>query len=213
MSLQFLPVNNLNTQHFNDAIQIYLQSFPANEQQPINTIKQRVGEGREELYIGINNGIVVSMALLWHFSTINFTLLDYFAVTEESRGKQVGSQFFHFLSGIASCKGKHLVMEVESPTAESSSYDKVKRINFYLSNGAYILKDVPYTLPSLNGTHPTKMFLMVLPFNTSSVFSKQQVATLVTHLYIELYGKAINNLSLMELLQALPNQIELAVSI
>lgn len=213
MQLQYSLINNLNSPHFNDAMRIYLDSFPSNERHPIDTIKQRIQSGKQELYIGIDNGMVACMALFWHFDELNFILLDYFAVTKECRGKRIGSEFFRYLSDITSNKGKHLIMEVESPNEEPNSADKVKRINFYLNNGAYILKDVPYTLPSLNGTVPTEMILMIVPLNAKTTFSKKQVSNLITHLYIELYSKTENDTTLINLLHILPNQVELSKSL
>ncbi|BDX38817.1 hypothetical protein CYCD_21720 [Tenuifilaceae bacterium CYCD] len=213
MSLQYSLIYNLNSPHFNDAMQIYRDSFPDNERHPIDTIKQRLQSGKQELYIGIDNENVVCIALLWYFDELNFILLDYFAVTKECRGKRIGSEFFRYLSGIATSKGKHLIMEVESPAGELNSAGKVKRINFYLNNGAYILKDIPYTLPSLNGTVPTEMILMVVPLNAKTTFSKKQVSNLITHLYIELYSKTENDTTLINLLHILPNQVELSKSL
>lgn len=209
MKFQYSLINNLNSPHFNDAMRIYLDSFPSNERHPIDTIKQRIQSGKQELYIGIDNENVVCIALLWYFDELNFILLDYFAVTEECRGKRIGSEFFRYLSDITSNKGKHLIMEVESPDVEPNSAGKVKRINFYLNNGAYILKDIPYTLPSLNGTVPTEMILMVVPLNAKTTFNKQQVFNLITHLYTDLYSKSENDTLLINLLQALPDQVKL----
>ncbi len=209
MQLQYSLINNLNSPYFNDAMQIYLDSFPSNERHPIDTIEQRIQLGKQELYIGIDNGMVACMALLWYFDELDFILLDYFAVSKECRGKRIGSGFFRYLFGIANRKGKHLIMEVENPDVEPNSADKVKRINFYLNNGAHILKDVPYTLPTLNGTVPTEMVLMAVPLNTGTTFNKQQVSNLITHLYTDLYSKPKNDTTLLDLLQALPNQVEL----
>ncbi len=213
MPIQFLRIHDIQSHHFHNAMQIYRDSFPANEQHPIQTIEQRILSGRQELYVCVDSDQVMAFALLWNFEKLDFTLLDYLAVNKNQRGQQLGSQLLRYLKRITSKKGKHLVMEVENPSGEANPTNRINRIEFYLKNGAYIIKDTPYILPTLNNTTPTQMILMVIPFVNNTTFSPPQIADLITQLYIDLYGKTDHDATLIQLIHSIPSTITLTKSL
>ena len=163
MKVEYQEVNDYSSELFSEAMKIYVDSFPANERQSIQTIKERMDANKSRLYVGTNNNQVVCMALVWYFSESEFVLLDYMAVKENYRQHQIGSDFFKHLTNSIIPKDKTTIMEVEHPDFGDNAEERKKRVDFYLNNGAYIIDDFIYLLPPLDGTIPTKMILMICP--------------------------------------------------
>ena len=209
MKLNFQQISNTENIYFFDAIRIYNESFPVNERQPLATIIKRLKENKSELFVGILNEEVVCMALLWNFIDLEFVLLDYMAVDEKYRNNKYGGVFFSFLSDRILNYHKHMVIEVENYLFGNNIEQRKKRINFYLNNGAYILKDTPYVLPSLDNTLSTEMLLMIAPRFNEDYIDTAIVEKLIIKLYKELYGKTQNDILLSSILSKMPDHIQL----
>ena len=85
MKIIYKELSNLKDNEFIEAINIYLDSFPANERQPVSLIKDRIENGQSKLHLGYKNKKIVCIALLWHFRDSDFVLLDYLAVDKKYR--------------------------------------------------------------------------------------------------------------------------------
>lgn len=167
---------------------IYKSSFPANERQSLETLKIRLKEDKEVLFAAKINDEVVGIGFLFDLMGSDFLLLDYLAVKENHRGKQIGEWLFEFLKQYSLSQNKHLLMEVDDPDFGEDKLSKIKRIAFYQKNGAFWLKDVKYILPALDGTNTTEQILMIVPYNSRNGFSGAEIKALVELLYSELYG-------------------------
>jgi predicted N-acetyltransferase YhbS len=167
---------------------IYQNSFPSNERQTLETLKIRLKEKKEVLFAAKINNEVVGMGFLFDLLGSDFLLLDYLAVKENHRGKQIGERLFEFLKTYSKTQKKHLLMEVDDPDFGDYKHSKLKRIEFYQKYGALWLKDVKYVLPALDGTNPTEQILMLVPENSKSEFSGEEIKDLINLLYAELYG-------------------------
>lgn len=172
----------------NEVFDIYNSSFPANECQSLETLKIRLKEDKEVLFAAKINDEVVGIGFLFDLLGSDFLLLDYLAVKERHRGKQIGERLFEFLKDYANSQHKHLLMEVDDPDFGEDKSSKLKRIAFYQKNGAFWLKDVKYILPALDGTNTTEQILMIVPYNSKNEFSRAEIKALVELLYSELYG-------------------------
>lgn len=209
MDLFYTEIANSNDIHFAEAIQIYLESFPSNERQPLPVIKKRIEDGRAKLYVGFHNKEIVCIALLYHFNKSDFVFLDYMAVAEKFRNHKIGSGFFSFLIEKVVSAEKYLLLEVEDYLYGNNTEQRKKRINFYIRNGAYILKDTPYLLPSLDNTLPTEMSLMIAPKYKSSQLKKNEIEIIFKLLYFELYGKNESDIQLHSIIKKIPDQVTL----
>ena len=205
--LTFRQILNINDIHFGKAINIYNESFPSNEKQPLSLIKKRITEKKSNLFVGLVNEEVICMALLWDFKDLEFVLLDYMAVDKEYRNNKFGTCLFKFLSNKLNSRNKYMIIEVENYLFGNNKELRKKRINFYIRNGAYVLHEIPYLLPSLDGTHPTEMNLMISPKYRKEMINGDKIEKLITQLYIDLYGKTENNNLLLSILKNTPNKI------
>jgi hypothetical protein len=209
--MQFECFQVVDTKHgfYQDAMQIYFDSFPPNERQPLSKIAVRVAAGKSLLFVGTLNSEVIAMALLWDFNNSPFTLLDYMAVAEKSRNQSYGTNFFNILTDQIKHFQKHLIIEVEHPSFGENRAQRNNRILFYLKNGAYLMNNVPYVLPTLDGTNSTDMLLMIAPKYREGELKKSVIIELITRLYTEVYEKPIDEPQLNQIINQVPAQIDL----
>ncbi len=209
MEIFYSEIANTNDIHFLDAILIYNESFPSNERQPLSVIKRRVEEGRSKLYAGFHKNEIVCIAFMYHFNSSDFVFLDYMAVAGEFRNNRIGGAFFTFLIEKAVSAKKYLLLEVENYLFGENTDQRKKRINFYIRNGAYILKDTPYILPSLDNTQHTEMALMIAPKYKNNKLEKNEIESIYKLLYYELYEKKESDEMLHSLIKRIPDHVTL----
>lgn len=191
-----------------EIFKIYEASFPSNERQTLETLKIRLKEDKEVLFAAKINDEVVGIGFLFDILGSDFLLLDYLAVKENHRCKQIGEKFFRFLKDYANLKHKHLLMEVDDPGFGEDKALKLKRIAFYQKNGAFCLKDVKYILPALDGTNSTEQILMIVPYNSKSEFSGTEIKALVKLLYSELYEIQGDDKNLSKINESVSEKVE-----
>lgn len=209
MSLIFKQITSTIDIYYEAAMLIYQEAFPPSERQPLAKISERIAAGKSQLFVGIMDEEVICMALLWNFSKTDFTLLDYMAVAEKHRNKNFGSKLFHFLVDKVTSNHKFLLFEVENYFSGENREQRKSRINFYLKNGAYLLENVPYMLPSMDNSSPLEMQLMIAPKCKSALMKKSVLQNIIKRLYQELYEKSENDVLLVSVLEKIPNKITL----
>jgi GNAT superfamily N-acetyltransferase len=207
MEIFYTELANTNDINFSDAIQIYIESFPSNERQPLPVLKRRIEEGRSKLYVGFHRKEIVCIAFMYHFNKSDFVFLDYMAVTEKFRNYKIGSSFFSFLIEKVVSAEKYLLLEVENYLFGNNTEQRKKRINFYIRNGAYILKDTPYILPSLDNTLSTEMSLMIAPRYKTDHLEKKEIEIIFKLLYFELYEKTESDILLHSIIKRIPDKV------
>ncbi|HLO45154.1 MAG TPA: GNAT family N-acetyltransferase [Leadbetterella sp.] len=191
-----------------DVFKIYETSFPANEQQTLETLKIRLKEKKEVLFTAKIKNEVVGIGFLFDLLGSDFLLLDYLAVKENHRGKQIGERLFEFLKQYSKSQNKHLLMEVDDPEYGEDKPSRIKRIVFYQKNGALWLKDVKYILPALDGTSITEQILMTVPNGLKNEFSGEEIQRLVKVLYSELYGIKGEDKNLSKIMESINEKVE-----
>ncbi len=206
--MYFEQIFNVKEHDFEDAINVYLNSIPANERQTIDVVKERVATKKEHLLIGRLNEEVVCMALVWPLQKSNFILLDYIAVKKTYRNQGIGRIFLKSILKKYYAVGKNVILEVEDPKVADKK-TRCRRIAFYRANGAKELQNVPYLLPPLQGIEPTKMILMLFPKNENIVIEGIVVKKLITQIYAELYCRETNDPILNSFIELIPSIVYL----
>ncbi|MGD0710829.1 MAG: GNAT family N-acetyltransferase [Bacteroidales bacterium] len=209
MEIFYIEITSSNDIHFADAIKIYFDSFPSNERQPLPVMKKRIEEGRSKLYVGFHRDEIVCIAFMYHFNRSDFVFLDYMAVIERFRNHKIGSSFFSFLIGKVVSAKKYLLLEVENYLFGNNIEQRKKRINFYVRNGAYLLKGTPYVLPSLDNTIPTDMSLMIAPKYKKDQLENKEIEIIFKLLYFELYEKTESDTQLHAIIKSIPSTVTL----
>lgn len=209
---KFSEVKDTNTKEFNEAMNIYSESIPATERQSTDTIKERVGNGKEKLFIQTVEGTVALMALLYPLEGTEFVLLDYMAVKEEYRKSGIGSEFLQNIYSITSWSNKLFIVEVEHPKSgtDQEQATKQRRVYFYRKNGAKIIKHVRYLLPPLQGNSPIEMILLVISQNKRLVWlSGEALKDVIVKIYKELYYRDVDDRLLSSFIDSIPERVTL----
>ncbi|MFZ2283041.1 MAG: GNAT family N-acetyltransferase [Lutibacter sp.] len=209
MPLIFKQIHSTKDIYYDDAMLIYQEAFPPGERQPLSKISERIAAGKSQLFVGMKAEEVICMALLWDFNNMDFTLLDYMAVSERHRNNHFGSKMFNFLIDKVKSNHKFLLLEVENYLFGDNREQRKKRINFYLKNGSYLLDNVPYMLPSLDKSLPLEMQLMIAPKYKTAHLKKSEIENIIKRLYQEIYEKPENDALLVSVLKKIPNEISL----
>ncbi|NLF89167.1 GNAT family N-acetyltransferase [Candidatus Bathyarchaeota archaeon] len=207
---EFQKVEDTDSAEFTQALTLYSESIPASERQTVETIKERIRSGKEELYIASIDHRVASMALLYSLEDTQFVLLDYLAVKETYRKRGLGSEFLRNVYEIAGLKNKLIICEVEDPKTGADKEARQRRVYFYRKNGARILKNVRYMLPPLQGSKHNEMILMVISSNRRLLWlSGDAIKEVVAQIYRELYGRGETDPLLVSTLKSIEPQITL----
>ena len=207
LAIDYQHIQDCNSSRFQEAMAIYNEAFPSSERQSMVTVIERVKSGQSQLFVGIVKEQVDAMALLWGFKKSPFVLLDYLAIKNNYRGLEFGTQFFQFLVQMTIKNKQFLLLEAEHFQFGSNKEQRKKRIQFYIRNGAYLLSNVTYILPSLDGTASTEMVLMIAPKPPREIVEKESIKNLIQRLYLEIYEKEPNDSVLISLLDKIPEQI------
>jgi GNAT superfamily N-acetyltransferase len=206
MRIEKIEINNHEA--LEQVFEIYESSFPENEQQLLETLKIRLKEDKEVLFAAKINDEVVGIGFLFDLLGSDFLLLDYLAVKQNHRGKQIGERLFRFLKDYGKSQQKHLLMEVDDPEFGDDKEQRLKRIAFYQKNEALWLRDVKYILPALDGTNATEQILMIVANKSKNEFSGAEIKALVKLLYSELYGIEEGDESLSKIIESVSEKVE-----
>lgn len=207
--IDFNKVTDVSISAFHEAMTIYTESISATERQSIDTIKERILSGKEQLYIGYVEGTVVFMALLFLLEDSPFALLDYMAVKSDYRKQGLGSKFLKNIYSITGLKNKFFLIEVEDPKTGPDQETKQRRVYFYRKNGAKILKHVCYVLPPLQGNTSTEMILLVLAQNRPVWLSGDAIKAAIRQIYLELYLRDESDPLLQSFIDTVPDKVDL----
>jgi GNAT superfamily N-acetyltransferase len=183
--------------------EIYLSSFPSNEMQPLDTLKDRINTGFETLVVLRFEDEVVGFSLLYRFSSIDFFLLDYLAISQKYRNKGFGTRMFKGVFEFCDKTNCGILMEVDDPSFGSNYDEKSRRVSFYKNNGAKIIENFNYILPALDHTEITLQILMYK--HKYKVPSKTEIKEIIKELYTNLYGLDEDDKNLKNMLENLNN--------
>lgn len=117
------------------ARQLYLDSFPAEERRPWDTIvsPSPSAHGPQlNIVADRHTGMPIGIVSLWRFD--GFTYIEHLAIHPSHRSNGIGSQVLH---AIATAIHSPVVVEVEPPTMMHPMASR--RIDFYRRNGFDIL--------------------------------------------------------------------------
>lgn len=118
---------------------LYDISFPDDEKKPFELILKKCEEKSAEiLAIQDDNCEFLGLAITVLYN--NMVLLDYFAISPEHRGNNVGSNALKMLFNRYS--GRKFVLEIENTNIASDNCgERLRRKAFYIKNG---MKAMPY---------------------------------------------------------------------
>lgn len=208
--LKLSKIENFNDNRMPLVMDIYKEAFPIHERQLDETIYERQKSGFNEIYVLENLGnIVYGIAFLFPVSNTDFILLDYFAIKLEYRFAGLGSILLGKLKILLRDRQKSMIIEVEKPLDKENKIEQEKRIQFYKKNGALLLIDTPYFLPSITNHEPVEMQLMLLNDYTKEYINGILITDLIKKIYSQVYGVKSDDKFLSAFLHNIPKLLTL----
>ena len=116
---------------------LYISAFPKNERKPFDLIIDKCDNGLMEIITiqSDSNDFLGFAIMILHDDMV---LLDYFAITPESRGQNIGSTALKLL--FERYKNKRFILEIENTEAECDNFEERKRRKaFYTRNGMSVM--------------------------------------------------------------------------
>lgn len=204
-AVKFIEITDAYSVEFEDAMRIYIASFPENERRPVAVIKAMLNSGKSRLIIGSIENKVVFMALLYPLKGTSFLLGDYLATAEEYRGRGIGSGFLRSIFDImGDMQFKYFLVQVENPYLDQDEM-KMRRMKFYKRLGMRKLKSIRFILPPLQGTKPTELILMIL--STEDHLAGDVIRSIIIEMFKELYDRHEGDEFLVSILEGMPDRI------
>lgn len=206
-SVNFYEISDASSIEFEEAMKIYVKSFPKNERRPIAKIKEALKSGESRLMVGERESEIVFMALLYPIKGTSFLLGDYLATAESHRSTGIGRAFLrHIFDEMEKTPSNFFLIEIENPYQDKDE-TKMRRLKFYKGLGMKELMGVRYFLPPFQGTEPTELILMVFPLKNYDHLAGETVRDLVRHMFGELYDRYGNDDFLISTLRSISDLV------
>jgi GNAT superfamily N-acetyltransferase len=179
--------------------QLYLNEFPEWEQEPLDTIKTRIEQGRYILVIAKNAANEpVGFYLLDQPHDPDYSILTFMAVAPEFRNQGLGSIICrHAFEHYTERDNHWLLIEAEQ-----------RQSHFYGRLGARCL-DIKYEIPHFGDAESsTPMYLMgLMKPVTPKEIDGDFLRIMVEHIFIEGYRVTQSDPCLIQQLQAIPEKV------
>ncbi len=120
---------------------LYYNSFPNNERKPFKLILDKCKQNKMEL-IAITGDSDEFLGLAITILYEDIVILDYFAISPNYRGKNIGSEALQKIFNLY--EDKRLLLEIEDPDVVSENQaERIRRKSFYLKNNMTVM---PYKI-------------------------------------------------------------------
>ena len=160
---QLLPITTQASPYWDSLVSIYRESFPIDEQRPVESIARLIteeprytmyaiiNEDEDTKHYTLNTKQALGLLTTWEFA--DFIYIEHFAINPELRSQGYGSKA---ISTLIKQKEKPIILEAEPPTDELTR----RRIHFYERQGI-TLYDFPYLQPAYTeASQPVELRLM-----------------------------------------------------
>jgi GNAT superfamily N-acetyltransferase len=206
-SVKFYEIADVSSIEFEEAMTIYVESFPENERRPVATIKMMLISRKSHLITGRMENETVFMALLYPLKGTSFLLGDYLATAKRYRGRGIGKMFLRSIFDVLDdIQFKYFLIQVDNPYLNRDEM-KIKILEFYKKLGAKELKGIRYILPPLQGTAPTELILMVLSTVNDDYLTGESVRQIIIQMFGELYDRHEGDEFLTSILGGTPDRV------
>jgi|SRR6185369_1538625 GNAT superfamily N-acetyltransferase len=179
-------------------MRIYMQEFYSSRL-PIAKVRSLLKTGSYQLFVAEEAGRILAMALLWGCTRPVFVHLDYIAVSQEWKGRGIGTAFYRWLV-------EHL--ETFAPRAQLLTLEvEDELLNFYRRSQTRILHEVPYLFPASHG--PLPMHLMVYDRRGRGTLAGALVQEVIRALYRGIHHRGADDALLRSFISRVPRQVTL----
>lgn len=208
--VRFKEVKDTASFEFQEAMKIYVASFPENERRPIASIESTLRGGKGNLIIGQMDDRIVLMSVICPLDGTSFLFGEYLAVAPEFRGRGIGERFIKSIFGLLQDdEFNYILVDIENPYREVDEA-KIRRFKFYKRLGFKELKDMWYTMPPIYGTTSAEMILMAYSRKGDDYLDGKLMSDAIRLIFQKLYNRGADD-EFLELIlkEKVPERVEL----
>ena len=126
--MQLIRLDKNNARFYDDAINLYINSFPLCERRDITSHKIALSYSDYHFDFIIKDNKFIGIMLYWE--TNEFIFLEHFAILPSLRNNGFGQSALNLLKE----KNKTIILEIEPPIDDLT----IRRLNFYKRNDFYL---------------------------------------------------------------------------
>lgn len=170
-------------------LQIYVDSFPADERRPIDGIMKLIDAGDEyNFFVGESDSQPIGFITVWMFDS--FAYVEHFAVDSVQRGRNLGSQMMRQLRQLTD---KPIILEIElldeEGIDETEQNQRISRLRFYRRLG-FVTCDRDYEQPPYSpDLQPVP--LMLLEWSVASPLFPDKFEQVRDKIHSQAYGRSL----------------------
>lgn len=150
MTIETVDLNNIDNKYFDEAWNLYIDSFPIEERRILEEQKIVVKDNRYKALGFVEEEKFVAILFYWDFK--EYIFVEHFAINNTLRGKSYGSKIIEkFLT-----MHKNIVLEIEPIVDEITQ----KRFNFYKRFDFVINEHKHYQVPFRRDSEELELLLL-----------------------------------------------------
>jgi len=208
--INFYNITDRQNQEYYEAIEAYKAGTPDELQLKTELIDEKMDSGNAVIIMGKQNIVPAFMALLWKLEGTNFMVNEIISIIPSFKDLPFGKMYFDVLKHSEYYQNKHILFEVEDPEFGPDRAERLEKIDFYFSHGFQWMKNIKTIVPHPTGDSHENTLLMLLTQNRFVEFSQEEIQSLLIKLYKDLYQTDKEAYILKEILNHLPEKIELS---
>jgi GNAT superfamily N-acetyltransferase len=183
-------VRSSDTPDFAELLAIYRQAHPASERKPSSALAEMVLRDDYSFLALTLHGHVAGFAIVAYLPGGDAGLLEYMAIAADRRSQGLGKILFQRLVTLPALHGRYLLAEVDSEReASDDRADRLRRKNFYRMLGCRQLAGLDYRMPSVSGSVPPAMDILVYRDPLPDALGKAQLGSWLEAIYVNVYAQ------------------------
>jgi ribosomal protein S18 acetylase RimI-like enzyme len=176
---------------FNDMLTIYRESITYAERKSESSIAAMTSNQDYYIELAICENVVVGFTIVYKFKPLNFSLLEYMAVDEDHRGREIGTRLLENVIRRLDAS-ETLLLEVDAITDDGSGSVSRKRQAFYRRARCKVIDQLDYIMPLDMQLDKPKMVLMIYQTEKASLH-REDLKLWLSNIYHEIYGKSLTD--------------------
>lgn len=206
--IKFFNITDRDSIEYLEAVEVYKAGTPDELQIKTEEIEKKIDSGKAIIILGKQNILPVFMALLWKLEGTNFYINEIISIIPSASHLPLGRIYMEVLKASEYLKRNHVLFEVEDPDFGNRD-ERQQKLDFYFRQGLSLIDGVRTIVPSPNGGEHTNTLLCVLSNSRFLKITQEEMKTLITIIYADLYQQEPEGYLLKTILENVPETVRL----
>lgn len=206
--INFYNITDRENQEYYEALEVYKAGTPDELQLKEEVLHNKMDSGNAVIIMAKQNIMPAFIGMLWKLEGTHFMVNEIISIIPSFQHISISKMYFDVLKHSKYYKTHHILFEVEDPDFGNKE-ERLEKLNYYFSHGFQWIKNVKTIVPHPLGDNHENTILLVLTQNRFIEFSKEEIKNLIIKLYKDLYHTEKDSYIVKEILNHLPEKIEL----